>query len=372
MQLLQLTIHNFKNIPEASISFSPGINCLLGDNGMGKSNLLDAIYYLSFCRSFSGQSDSALITSDATFMMLKGEYLRRGVPEEVSAGLTRGRRKSFKRKGKEYDRISAHIGQFPLVMVSPHDSFLITGTGEERRRLVDMVISQADPVYLDALIRYSRALEQRNKLLRAHVVDPALYSAVEMSMSMASTVIHERRTAWVHRFSSIFDVYYRAISGRPDEPVSLSYVSHLNDPGATVQSILDSARRHDEAVGYTSVGVHRDDLRMSLNGMDVRRTGSQGQCKTFTIAMRLAQYDFLAETTNLRPLLLLDDIFDKLDASRVERIVDIVRSDKFGQIFITDTNRDHLDSIMSHTSDPYSLFTVREGVFTPVPHNEAR
>lgn len=362
MQLNKLSVNNFKNIIEASLEFSPSINCLLGNNGMGKSNLLDAIYYLSFARSFSGLADSRLVTRGCDFMMLRGEYIRKDTPEELTAGLVAGKRKSFKRGGKEYQRLSDHIGLFPAVLISPADADLITGTGEERRRLVDMVISQSDPRYLDHLIRYGRSLQQRNKLLHNHIVDHSLYMAVETSMAMSAHYIVDCRRRWIDELTPLLTRLYADIAGDSELP-AISYRTHL-EPGTDFQELLDSARRHDEAVGHTSVGPHRDDLELSLNDLPVRRAASQGQCKSFTIALRLAQYDFLHRATGLNPLLLLDDIFDKLDATRVERIVSKVRDNQhFGQIFITDTNRDHLDSIMRMTGAQYRMWNVAHGQF---------
>ncbi len=329
---------------------------------MGKSNLLDAIYYLSFCKSFSGVNDSMLVKRDEDFCLVQGNYVRRGADEELSLGLSKGKRKTLKRKGKEYQRLSAHIGSFPLVMVSPQDIDLIRGGSEERRRFMDMVISQGDHRYLDELIRYNRGLEQRNKLLRDGEVNHNLYIAIEMTMERAAEYIHKVRKDWVERLTAIFDGYYRAIAG-DGEQVHLSYRSSLNEEGVTMGTLLDGARRHDEIVKYTTVGPHRDDIEMELSSMPMRRTGSQGQCKTYTIALRLAQYDFLHEASGMRPLLLLDDIFDKLDASRVERIMEIVERPMFGQIFITDTNRTHLDEIMHRTAGDYRIWQVADGDF---------
>ena len=355
MILKQIRICNFKNIGEAKLEFSPKVNGLLGNNGMGKSNLLDAIYYLSFCKSFSGMTDSMLMRRGEDFLMVQGSYLRRGLDEEVAIGINKGRRKSLKRQGKEYQRLSSHIGAFPLVMSSPEDIELIRGASEGRRRLMDMVISQSDHIYLDELIRYSRALEQRNKLLRDGVVDHNLYLAVEMAMERSAGYIHSARAKWVERLTAIFQTYYEAVAGS-SEKVSLSYESSLNEPSTTMGALLDS-------------GPHRDDIEMLIDGMPMRRAASQGQCKTYSIALRLAQYDFLRSTLDgIKPLLLLDDIFDKLDASRVERIMEVVTRPNFGQIFVTDTNRTHLDEIMSHTAGDYSLWHVTNGTFNPLSH----
>lgn len=371
MILEHLKICNFKNIAEAELDFSPKVNCFLGNNGMGKSNLLDAIYYLSFCKSFTGMTDQMLLRRGEDFAMLNARYNRRGAAEELSLGMARGRRKSLKRTGKEYQRLSSHIGAFPLVLSSPHDIDLIRGTGEERRRLTDMLISQGDPVYLDELIRYNHALEQRNRMLRDRMSDHGLFMAVEIQMDRAAAYLHSTRGKWIESLSGIFDRYYRAIGG-DDEHVTLAYRSSLAGEGmASLADALDRARHRDEALGHTTVGPHRDDIDMLLDDMPMRRAGSQGQCKTFVIALRLAQYEFLRDTSGLKPMLLLDDIFDKLDATRVERIMEIVTRDGFGQIFITDTNRTHLDEIMSRTSGDYRMWLVESGALNLI-HSDSR
>lgn len=347
------------------MEFSEKVNGFLGNNGMGKSNLLDAIYVMSLTKSFTRVPDRMLIRRGETFATLRAIFERRGISEELTMGLSEGRRKSLKRGGKEYDRLSDHIGAFPLVMIAPHDIDLIRGASDERRTWMDMVISQGNAAYLDALMRYSRALEQRNSMLRDGVVDHTLYESVEMIMEMSAALIHRERQAWVEKLTGVFDNYYQAIAG-DGEHAALTYQSALSGDGVTLSQLLDGARRHDEAVRHTSVGPHRDDIEMTLSGMPVRRTGSQGQCKTFTIALRLSQYDFLRQQTSLKPLLLLDDIFDKLDATRVERIMSLLASDHFGQIFVTDTNRTHLDEIMTRTGGDYKLWMVDNGEFNPL------
>ncbi len=365
MHLDSLTLHDFKNIPQARLDLSPRINGFIGMNGMGKSNLLDAVYTLSFTKSFTGVNDALLVRRGAEFAMLKAMYTRRGNPEEVTLGITPGRRKSLRRKGKEYKRMSEHIGLFPLVMVSPRDIDLIRDSGEERRRWTDMVISQGDPRYLEALSRYARALEQRNRLLRDGAVDHTLYEVIEASMSMAADFITRARAAFIDELTPIFARIYAAITEGTESP-ALAYESQMHSRNATLEALFDGARRHDEAVRHTSVGPHRDDIAMTLDGMPVRRTASEGQCKTFTIALRIAQFEFLRKATSLMPMLLLDDIFDKLDAHRVEAIMKLVSGPGFGQIFITDTNRTHLDEIMAHSAGDYRLWNVAQGEFSPV------
>ncbi len=364
MHLDQLTLLDFKNIAEANLNLSPRINGFIGLNGMGKSNLLDAVHTLSFTKSFTGVKDQMLVRQGAGFAMLKALYTRRGTVEEVTLGIAPGRRKSLRRKGKEYKRLSEHIGLFPLVMVSPRDIDLIRDSGEERRRWMDMVISQGDPRYLDALMRYGRALEQRNRLLRDGSVDHTLYEVTESAMEAAAGFITVARARFIDSLIPIFGRVYMAISGGSELP-SLAYESQMASQGRALVELLDAARRHDEMVRHTSAGPHRDDIAMTLAGMPVRRTASEGQCKTFTIALRLAQFEFLREATGMMPMLLLDDIFDKLDAGRVEAIMRLVSGPEFGQIFITDTNRTHLDEIMSHSAGSYRLWNVSNGIFTP-------
>ncbi len=369
MILHSLNIHNFKNISQAQLQFSPKLNCLLGDNGMGKTNLLDAVYYLSFCKSFSGVQDAMLIHRGDTFAMLEGRYTRRGTEEVIAAGIEQGRRRSFRRGGKEYKRLSEHIGLLPLVMISPRDMDLISGTGEERRRFIDIVISQGDATYLERLIRYDKALQQRNSMLREGQINDALYDAVEMTMALAGADIAARRASQIEKLSHIFQRYYTDIA--PDEDsVELAYApaaeGTAGNPEALARALHDN-RRRDSIIRHTTTGPHRDDIAMSLGALPVRRIASQGQAKSYSIALRLAQYEFLAEVAAMKPLLLLDDIFDKLDASRVSRIMQIVARRDFGQIFVTDTNRLHLDAIVAGIPDADSRqFAVDHGVFTPL------
>ena len=362
MRLDRLEIVNFKNIPEAKMEFSPGVNCLLGLNGMGKSNLLEAIHFLSMARPMHSMPETALITHGADMLLARGEYtMDSGARECVSCGIVRGKGKTLRRNDKEYQRISEHIGRFPIVNVTPSDSELVTGSGETRRRLMDMVISQADPAYLSLLIRYNRGLESRNKMLRAGVADRLLYESVEMMMASAAEAIHAARRKWCEELLEPFARYYSRISGDAEKS-SLSYRSVLND--RSLPEVFESERARDLALGFTSAGIHRDDLQMQLGEYSMRRLGSQGQVKTFTIALRLAIFEFLRKAGGVTPILLLDDIFDKLDTTRVSRIMEIVgEDDTFGQIFITDTNREHLDETLSGTDAPTLLFEVRDGAF---------
>lgn len=368
MILRKLTILNYKNIQEAVLELSPKINCLIGHNGVGKTNVLDAVYYLSFCRSASNPIDSQVIRHEEPFCMIEGIYSES--PEEtehselISCGIKRGVKKHFKRNKKEYKRLSEHIGLIPLVVVSPSDTLLIEGGSEERRRLMDMVISQYDRSYIEALARYNNAHQQRNTLLKQEdpAPDPMLLQIWEEQMAESGEAIYRKRDTFVKELVPLFQQFYDKISsGR--ERVGLNYLSHCQR--GPLLEVIQRDRAKDLAVGFSLHGVHRDDLEFTLDGHLMKREGSQGQNKTFAIALKLAQFDFLKRTASkTTPLLLLDDIFDKLDAERVEQIVRLVSGDAFGQIFITDTNRDHLDQILKGTALDYKIFYVDNGEIT--------
>lgn len=361
MILKRISILNYKNIREADIELSPKINCFIGHNGEGKTNILDAVYFLSFCKSYVNSVDSQNITHDQDMFVIQGFYEHEnGDPEEVFCGMKRKAKKRFKRNQKEYKKLSEHIGLIPLVMVSPSDADLILGGSEERRRFMDLVISQYDRPYLDALVRYNKALQQRNVLLKQEEEpDAELLSLWEEAMAHEGEYIYDRRQEYVNEFVPIFQGFYSRIS-QDKEQVGLHYVSHCQR--GPLLEVIRRDRAKDRVMGYSLHGVHKDDLEMTLSGFPIKREGSQGQNKTFLIALKLAQFDFLKRTgSRTTPLLLLDDIFDKLDATRVEQIVRLVSENCFGQIFITDTNRDHLDQILRNMDQEYRLFHVQNG-----------
>ena len=369
MILEKLSLINYKNIQTATLELSPKINCLIGQNGVGKTNVLDAIYYLSFCHSANNPMDSQVIRHGEEFFMIEGVYAEDGDNQHpspnthhlnISCGFKRGSKKHFKKNKKEYKRLSEHIGLIPVVMVSPSDTLLIDGGSEERRRLMDMVISQYDRSYIEQLNRYNKALQQRNTMLKAEE-EPNIdvISLWEEQMAMAGEQIYQKRDAFVKEMVPIFQRFYETISGNR-ERVALNYVSHCQR--GPLLEVIQRDRFKDRAIGYSLHGIHRDDLEIALGGHQMKREGSQGQHKTFVIALKLAQFDFLKRTnTQTTPLLLLDDIFDKLDAQRVEQIVSLVAGNEFGQIFITDTNREHLDQILSASSHDYKIFYVENG-----------
>lgn len=361
MILENISIINYKNIKGVNLDLSPKINCLIGHNGVGKTNFLDAIYYLSFCRSANNPIDSQIIMHDENFFMLEGNYrTEQGDIENIYCGMKRGTKKHFKRNKKEYKRLSQHIGLVPLIYVSPSDSSLIEGGSEERRRLMDVVISQYDHSYIELLSNYNKALQQRNALLKMEEEpDSSLLDIWEQEMARNGELLFQKRLAFVDELVPVFQQIYQQISGQR-EIVSFRYISHCQR--GPLLDVIQRDRFKDRAVGYSLHGVHRDDLEMLIGDFQMKREGSQGQNKTFVLALKLAQFDFLRRTSSTTtPLLLLDDIFDKLDAQRVESIVQLVSGDNFGQIFITDTNRDHLDKILSKSDGEYKIFTVEGG-----------
>lgn len=370
MILKRISILNYKNLEEVDLTFSPKLNYLFGANGMGKTNLLDALYFLSFCKSAGNPIDSQNIRHEADFFVIQGFYEKAdGSPEEIYCGMKRRQKKQFKRNKKEYQRLSDHIGFLPLVMVSPADALLIAGGSDERRRFMDVVISQYDKEYLDALIRYNKALQQRNMLLKSETpVESELMEVWEEMMAQAGEVVFRKREAFISEFIPIFQSFYSFIS-QDRERVGLSYDSHARD--ASLAEVLRQSRPRDLIMGYSLKGIHKDELNMLLGDFPIKREGSQGQNKTYLTALKLAQFEFL-KRTGTTPLLLLDDLFDKLDAQRVEQIVKLVGGEGFGQIFITDTNREHLDGILHRLGGHYKIFHVEEGKVSEWEDSERR
>ena len=400
MILQRLEILNYKNIAETTLEFSPNVNCFIGHNGEGKTNLLDAIYFLSFTKSATNHIDSLNIRHGEDFLMLKGSYVESSpstplelhldspsTPLQITCGLKRGQAKQFRRNQKLYRRLSEHIGLIPLILVSPNDQELILGGSEERRRFMDQVISQYDHAYLESLSRCNKALQQRNTLLKKYAdaqdildfstssqstPDPEILALYEEIMATEGEKIYAARKSFVEVFTPIFQQYYSRISG-DKEVVGLHYISQC-ERGPLLETI-QRGRERDKIVGYSLHGIHKDDLEMTLADYPIKREGSQGQNKTYLISLKLAEFQFLAKNNNslltpnsslltAKPILLLDDIFDKLDSTRVEQIINLVSDRQFGQIFITDTNRENIDRILEKTGHDYRLFTVHNGTCT--------
>lgn len=365
MILNKLSILNYKNILQSEVAFSSKMNCFFGNNGMGKTNLLDAIYYLSFCKSHLHTLDNQIIHQEQELCIIQGEYDYDGRAEDIFCAIRRRQRKQFKRNKKEYDKLSEHIGLLPLVMVSPADAGLIQGGSDERRRFLDIILSQHDKSYLQALIHYNRLLQQRNSLLKSQSPDGSLYEVLDVQLEQYGHQIYEKRKQLVDDFVPIFNRYYQMICNSAEQ-VGLHYQSQLAQN--TLGELLTVNRERDRILGYTSTGIHKDELEMTLGRSLIRRVGSQGQNKTYLIALKLAQYAFLVEKGGTTPILLLDDIFDKLDAERVKQIIQLVSSNDFGQIFITDTNRKYLDDILATMDHEYALFKVEQGEVRPLEH----
>lgn len=363
MILKKLTILNYKNIAEATLEMSEKLNCFLGHNGAGKTNALDSVYYLSFCKGAFSSADSQNIRHGEQFFMIEGDYEdEKGEKENIQCAMKQGSKKHFRRNKKDYKKYSSHIGLIPLIMLSPSDSYLIEGASEDRRKLMDIAISQCDNTYIDILNNYNKALQQRNALLKLEDCDTELLSLWEEQMALYGEQIYAKRNDFIEQLTPLFQKYYAIISD-DHEQVELHYKSH-SQRGPLLE-VIQRDRMKDLAVGYSLHGSHRDDIEMLLGGFPIRREGSQGQNKTYVISLKLAQYTYLyTHGARTKPILLLDDIFDKLDANRVEKIVQLVASNEFGQIFITDTNSERLDKIIKRQAFDHKLFRVEEGSIT--------
>ncbi len=362
MHIDDISVVNFKNISEVNVGFSSKLNCFIGKNGAGKTNLLDAVYYLSFCKSFFNPMDQLNINHDENFFMLNGNYKRFNSDEKISVGLKRGQKKQFKRNANVYKKLVEHIGLLPLVMITPSDVNLILGGSDERRKFMDGVISQYNQGYLNDLLKYNRALLQRNNLLKQfaakHFFDTELLLIWDMQLIEYGNRIHKLRMEFVKKLIPVFQYYYSFIS-QENEKVSLVHQSTLYDKN--FEGSLKESLPKDRVVQYTTQGIHKDDLVYYIGHYPIKKMGSQGQMKTYLVALKLAQFDFIKEISGLKPILLLDDIFDKLDQHRVEQIVKVVAGEQFGQIFLTDTNREHLDLIIKKMDADFRIFNVAAG-----------
>ena len=358
MFLKKITLLNFKNVAREELTFCPGINGLVGDNGAGKTNIVDAVYYLSMCKSSLQMTDGQSIRHDTDFFLIEGAYTSdEGKNEQVVCTFSRKGGKVLKRNGKEYDRLSDHVGLIPAVIVSPADSALISDAADERRRYLNAFISQLDHAYLASVVRYNAVLAERNRLLKSHP-DEEMLGIYDRQLVRHGEEIHARRQQAVEELRPVVAEYYRQLSD-DREQVELLYRSELND--RPFEEVLRAARTKDLVNEFTTSGIHRDDLVLRIGGYPLRKYGSQGQQKSFLIALKLAQYAIVARNKHERPLLLLDDLFDKLDASRVERLIRLVANDGFGQILITDCNPTRLQTILDKTGGEYRLYTIENG-----------
>ena len=362
MYLQQLSFINFKNYAEAEISLADGVNAFVGNNGAGKTNLLDAVHYLSLCKSYFNPIDSQQIKQGTDFFMINGVFKKGGSKEVVACGVKRNQKKQFKRNKKDYQRLADHIGLLPLVMISPYDISIIIEGSEERRKFIDNVISQTDHNYLDELIAYNKVLTNRNALLKQIAdtgrYDPELLAVFDEQLIASGTRIFEKRRAFMDVFTGIFNGHYQFIS-EDAEQVQMVYESQLLQDDFA--ALLKKTMERDRALERTTTGIHKDDLQFNIHNMPMKKFGSQGQQKSFLIALKLAQYTFLTQKKGFKPLLLLDDIFDKLDDNRVTKLMQMVSNNDFGQVFITDTSSARVMGIFEKIKVDVKLFKVAEG-----------
>lgn len=362
MFLKKLHLLNFKNYEEVDLSFSDNINCFLGNNGVGKTNLLDAIFYMAFCKSYFNPSDSQIVKHEQAFMVLQGEFYKKNEKQDIYCGLKVGQKKQFKRNKKEYEKLADHIGFIPLVMISPADSELILDGSEVRRRFLDLIISQFDKAYLTNLIQYNKAVSQRNRLLKKFMeirsFDEESLSIWDEQMIQYGEPIFKARTHFIEKFTPLFQSHYNFIS-ESKELISLDYHSQLNETSFR-ESLIES-RGKDRRRTFTTVGVHKDDLQFNLSNKPLKKFGSQGQQKTYLLALKLAQSEFLSQIMDTKPILLLDDIYDKLDNERVTKLMEVVQSDIFGQVFISDTSEERLPNLFNQLNCDFKYFIVKNG-----------
>ena len=357
MFLKTLSLLNYKNFDSAEFEFDRKINCMVGNNGIGKTNVLDSIYHLSFGKSYFNPITSQNIRHDADFFVIDGTFEKNEREEQIIVSAKRGQKKVIKRNNKPYEKFSEHIGFIPTVIISPADRDLIIEGSETRRKFIDGVISQSDNKYLNSLIDYGKILAQRNSLLKYFAAnnsfDRDTLSVYDMQLEELGNVLYQKRKAFLETYIPIFQKRYATISNGREE-VSITYKSQLEDGDFKKQ--LEENLQKDMALQYTGVGTHKDDLIFEIEGHPIKKFGSQGQQKSFLIALKLAQFDFIKELSKVSPLLLMDDIFDKLDEHRVAHIVDLVATDELGQLFISDTHGDRTEKVVKSTGQTYKMF----------------
>ncbi len=368
MHIEQLSLVDFKNYREASVEFSEKFNCIAGNNGVGKTNLLDAIYYLSFCKSFFNSIDTQNIRGEEPFFLIQGNYRDdKGSAQEIYCGLKRGEKKSFRINKKEYDRLSDHIGTIPLVIVSPEDHELIKGGSELRRKFLDGIIAQYDKQYLDELLQYNRILQQRNTLLKSFVerryFDQTAIDIYNEQMVRSGNYLFRKRLELFNSFNIFFNEFYHFLSGG-EESVAMIYQTRLTE--MPFEQLLNESRDKDLQLQFTSTGVHKDDLEFLVNGHSAKKFASQGQQKSLLLALKLAQYEFVFREKKVKPILLLDDIYDKLDEGRLTRLLEMVGEERFGQVFITDTHQHRIGKILQQKGFRVKEFQPIQGVLTEV------
>lgn len=359
MYLQKISLVNFKNIATQSFDFQEKINCFVGDNGVGKTNVLDAIYYLSFAKSYFNPVALQNIRHGEDFFMVEGSYLLGEREEKIVCSLKKGQKKVLKRNGKAYEKFSEHIGHLPLVIISPADRDLIVEGSETRRKFIDGVISQQDKEYLKNLIQYTKVVSQRNALLKYFAAnrtfDKLNLKIYNEQLIAYGSVIYKKRKEFLELFVPIFNEKYQMIT-EGKEHVNLAYNSQLHT--MPFEELLERNVEKDRIVQYSTVGVHKDDLSFEIDKFPIKKFGSQGQQKSYLIALKLAQFQFIKEQSSVTPILLLDDVFDKLDEHRVSQIIELVNRDEFGQIFITDTHAERTENVIKKSNKPYEIFKL--------------
>jgi DNA replication and repair protein RecF len=361
MYLQCLELFHFKNYPEANFRFHKGINCLTGPNGSGKTSILDAIHYLSLCKSYFAATDYQSILRGENLMMIKGIFKNENRSDEVICTVKMGQKKQMSLNGREYSRLADHVGLFPVVMVAPSDQELITGGSEERRRWMDRILSQVNRHYLEQLQLYIRTLEQRNSLLRNNTSgrpDADVMEMYDMQLATASEVIYRERLLFCQAFEKLFIQFYELLTEGAEE-AGFRYLSQLHDNKP--MELLHQHFEKDLALQFTSAGIHKDDLSFFIHGMEVKRYGSEGQQRSVILALKLAQFVYLFEKKGIKPILMLDDLFDRLDERRMAQLVALIRRDCFGQIFITHTSDERLGILLEQTGLEHTFFRVRNG-----------
>ena len=364
MYLKKLALVNFKNHSESNFQFRKNINCFVGNNGSGKTNILDAIHYLSLSKSYFNKIDVQNIKFEEDFFILKGLFIKEKEQSDIQCSLQKGEQKILKCNGKKYKRFSDHIGNFPIVIISPTDSNIILDGSEIRRRYIDSSIAQYNTQYLKNLISYNKALKQRNVLLKSFTekqyFDKLSLEIFDNQLIKFGTAIFKERTYFLERLIDIFKKYYRNIASN-NEKVNIKYQSQLSQKDFS--DLLHESLEKDRVSQYTNVGIHKDEIIFEMDEYPIKKTGSQGQQKSFLIAMKLAQFDFMQKQINFKPILLLDDIFDKLDDKRVQRIIAFANNGLFGQVFITDTHKQRTEEILNTLKMEYNLFEIKNGKF---------
>lgn len=359
MHLKKISLFNYKNFSEANFDFVSKINCFVGKNGIGKTNVLDAIYHLSYGKSYFNPQAVQNIKHGEDFFVVDGEFEINERNEQIICSLKKGHKKILKRNGKVYDKFSEHLGFIPLVIISPADRDLIIEGSETRRKFMDSVISQLDSQYLRQLIQYQKVMSQRNALLKYfavnYVFENDTLSIYNEQLDTLGKYLFEKRKEFIEQFIPIFNSHHQAITGS-QETVQLVYESHLFEKD--LLSLLKENINKDRALHYTSVGIHKDDLSFEIDHYPIKKFGSQGQQKSFLIALKLAQFEFLKTQSGFKPILLFDDIFDKLDENRVAKIIEMVNSDTFGQLFISDTHPERTEKIVKLTHQTYKIFNL--------------